>query len=128
MNKRQPRRKSYATGLMNERLRKLAIGAVVSLLTATAQGGDRVDVWILLTEPPIASGSTPQSVKQQQQAVMTELKALGAVELGRVSQARNALAVSIPKSKLPKVQQLAGVRSVSPVRDIQRDPPASPVR
>ena len=112
---------------MNAMFRKIAIGAVVALLTATAQGGDRVDVWISLTEPPIASGSTPQSVKQQQQAVMTELKALGAVELGRVSQARNALAVSIPKSKLPEVKQLAGVRSVSPVRDIQRDPPL-PVR
>jgi hypothetical protein len=124
-------RKSYATYLMNELLRKLAIGAVVSVLTATAHSGDRVDVWVLLTEPPIASGtSTPEAVKQQQQAVMAELKALGAVELGRVSTARNAIAVSIDQDKLPEVKRLSGVRSVSLVRDIRRDPvpPRPPVR
>jgi hypothetical protein len=124
-------RKSYATYLMNELLRKLAIGAVVSVLTTTAHSGDRVDVWVLLTEPPIASGtSTPEAVKQQQQAVMAELKALGAVELGRVSTARNAIAVSIDQDKLPEVKRLSGVRSVSPVRDIWRDPvpPRPPVR
>ena len=112
---------------MNEMLRKLAIGAVVSVLTATAHGGDRVDVWVLLTEPPIASGTTPESVKQQQQAVMVELKALGAVELGRVSTARNAIAVSIDQAKLPEVKRLSGVRSVSPVRHITRDP-VPPIR
>jgi len=112
-------------------LRKLATGAVVSILTATAHGGDRIDVWVLLTEPPIASGtSTPESVTQQQQAVMAALKALGAVELGRVSMARNAIAVSIDEAKLPEVKRLSGVRSVSPVRDIMRDPvpPTPPVR
>ena len=113
---------------MNDMFRKLAIGAVVSVLTATAHSGDRIDIWVSLTEPPVASGtSTPESVKKQQEAVMVELQALGAVELGRVSTVRNAIAVSIPKIKLPEVKQLAGVRSVSPVRDIQRDPP-SPVR
>ena len=120
-------RKSYATCLMNEMLRKLAIGAVVSVLTATAHSGDRIDIWVLLTEPPVASGSTPESVKQQQQAVMAELKALGAVELGRVSTARNAIAVSIDQAKLPEVKRLSGVRSVSPVRDIWRDP-VPPIR
>lgn len=112
-------------------LRKLAMGAVVSVLTATVHGGDRVDVWVLLTEPPIASGtSTPEAVKKQQQAVMAELQALGAVELGRVSTARNAIAVSIDQARLPEVKRLSGVRSVTPVRDITRDPvpPRSPVR
>lgn len=98
------------------------------MLTATAHGGDKVDVWVLLTEPPIVSGSTPEAVKAQQQAVMAELQALGAVELGRVTTARNAIAVSIPKSRLPEAKQIAGVRSVSPVRDIPRDPPVSPIR
>ena len=112
---------------MNEMLRKLAIGAVVSVLTTTAHSGDRVDVWVLLTEPPIASGTTPDSVKKQQQAVMAELHALGAVELGRVSTARNAIAVSIDEAKLPEVKRLSGVRSVSPVRDIRRDP-VPPIR
>ena len=113
---------------MSDMFRKLAIGAVVSVLTATAHSGGRIDIWVSLTEPPVASGiSTPESVKKQQQAVMAMLEALGAIELGRVSTVRNAIAVSIPKSKLPEVKQLAGVRSVSPVRDFQRDPP-SPVR
>ena len=114
---------------MNEMFRKLAIGAMVSVLTATAHGGDRIDVWVLLTEPPVASGiRTPEKVKQQQQAVMVQLKALGAVELGRVGTARNAIAISIDQAKLPEVKRLSGVRSVSPVRDIQRDPPAPPIR
>ncbi len=124
-------RKSYASCLMNHMFRKLAIGAVVSVLTATAHSGDRIDIWVLLTEPPVASGtSTPESVKKQQQAVMAELQALGAVELGRVSTARNAIAVSIDQAKLPEVKRLSGVRSVSPVRDITRDPvpPRPPVR
>ena len=114
---------------MNEMLRKFALAAMVTMLTATAHGGDRVDVWVLLTEPPVASGiTTPEKVKQQQQAVMVQLKELGAVELGRVSTVRNAIAISIDQAKLPEVKQLSGVRSVSPVRDIQRDPPAPPVR
>ena len=113
---------------MNDMFRKLAISAVVFALTATAHSGDRIDIWVLLSEPPVASGSTPESVKKQQHAVMVELQALGAVELGRVSTVRNAIAVSIPQSKLPEVKQLAGVQSVSPVRDIRRDPPVPPVR
>jgi len=114
---------------MSDMFRKLAIGAVVSVLTATAHGGDRIDVWVLLTEPPVASGaSTPESVKKQQQAVMAELEALGAVELGRVSTALNAIAVSIDQAKLPEVKRLSGVRAVTPVRDIRRDPIPGPTR
>jgi hypothetical protein len=113
---------------MNEMLRNLALGAMVSMLTATVHSVDRIDVWVLLTEPPTASGiTTPERVKQQQQRVMAQLQELGAVELGRVSTARNAIAVSIERALLPQVKQLAGVRSVSPVHDIQRDPPA-PIR
>ena len=113
---------------MIQMVRKLVLTAMVSILTAVAHAGDKVDVWVLLTEPPTASGiTTPEKVRQQQQAVMAQLKELGAVELGRVSTARNAIAVSIDRAKLPEVKQLSGVRSVSPVRDIQRDPPA-PVR
>ena len=122
-------REAYATCLMSDMFRKLAIGAVVSVLTATAHGGDRIDVWVLLTEPPVASGaSTPESVKKQQQAVMAELEALGAVELGRVSTALNAIAVSIDQAKLPEVKRLLGVRAVTPVRDIRREPIPGPTR
>ena len=123
--------KSYATCSMNDMLRKVVLGVVMSVVTAAARGGDRIDVWVLLTEPPIASGtSTADSIKQQQQAVMAELHALGAVELGRVSTARNAIAVSIDEAKLPEVKRLPGVRSVSPVRHVRRDPvpPPPPTR
>jgi len=114
---------------MNEMLRKVALGVVMTVLSTTAHSGDRVDVWVLLTEPPTSSGiTTPEKVKQQQQAVMVQLKELGAVELGRVSTVRNAIAISIDQAKLPEVKQLSGVRSVSPVRDIQRGPPGPPVR
>ena len=109
-------------------IRKLVLGAMVSILTAVGHAGDKVDVWVLLSEPPTASGiTTPEKVRQQQQAVMAQLKELGAVELARVGTTRNAIAVSIDRSKLPEVKQLSGARSVSPVRDIQRDPPA-PIR
>ena len=116
--------------LMNETFRKLAtIGGVLTVLAATAQGGDRVDVWVLLTEPPVASATASlEKIKQQQETVAVQLKELGAVELGRVTTARNAIAVSIDPAKLPEVKRLSGVRSVSPVRDIQRDPPVPPVR
>ena len=114
---------------MNEILRKLAIGGVLAVLAATAQGGDRVDVWVLLTEPPMASDTaSSEKIREQQHAVAAQLKELGAVELGRVTAARNAIAVSIDPAKLPEVKRLSGVRSVSPVRDIQRNPPVPPVR
>ena len=122
-------RKSYATYQMNSMFRKLAIGVVVSLLAANVHGGDLIDVWVLLTEPPLASGTgNPKSVERQQEAVLTQLQALGAIELGRVARVHNAIAVSIDQAKLPEVRRLAGVRSVAPVRDIRRDPPGPPDR
>ena len=107
---------------------KFALGAAMSILIATANGGQAVEVWVLLTEPPVSSGTSHELVMKQQQDVLAGLKALGAVELGRVSVARNAIAVSIDASKLPEVKQLSGVRSVTPVRDVRRDPPTPPTR
>ncbi|MDQ3187995.1 MAG: hypothetical protein M3Q28_03710 [Pseudomonadota bacterium] len=89
-------------------------------------GGERIDVWVLLTETPVVSGANnAEAIKRQQQAVLAQLAALGAVELARVSRARNAVAVSIEPSKLAQVRKISGVRSVSRVRHIERDPPKS---
>ncbi len=54
---------------------------------------------------------------------MAELRALGATELARVALANNALAVIIDSSRLPEAKRISGVRSVSPVRNIEREPP-----
>jgi len=114
---------------MKKMLRTLTVGAAMSVLSATAQSGPRVEVWVVLTEPPSSSATgNVEAVKKQQQAVLGDLKALGAVELGRVSVIRNAIAVAIDEAKLPEVKQLSGVRSVSPVRNIERDPPVQPAR
>jgi len=108
-------------------IRKFSMGALISVLAAVAHGADKMDVWVLLTKPPLAAdANASEAIRKQQQSVLTQLHALGAVELGRVSVARNAIAVSIDPARLPEVKRIAGVRSVSPVRHIERDPPAPP--
>jgi len=115
--------------LFKSMISHLTLAAALSTLTANAHGGQTVEVWVTLTEPAVVGGATNQeAVKKQQQTVLNELRALGAAELGRVSLTRNAIAVSIDQAKLPEVKKLSGVRSVSPVRNIEREPPAPPVR
>lgn len=110
-------------------LRTLALGTVFSAMAVAAQSADKVNVWVQLTEPALASrASEPDAIQKQQQEVLARLQALGAVELGRVRHALNALAVSIEASKLPEVKRIPGVRSVSPVQHIDRGPPVPPVR
>jgi hypothetical protein len=107
-------------------LRTATIGTMVFIASSAALGGEAVDVWVLLTEPAVAASATPdqlERVKQQQDRVMTELAALGAAELARVAIANNALAVRIDASKLADVKRIAGVRSVSRVRNIELQPP-----
>lgn len=87
---------------MMRMIRKLAIGTLLFGMAAAAPGGEKVDVWVVLTEQPAASSPVGQlqNVKQQQDRVMDELKALGATELARVTLSKNALAVTIDSSKL----------------------------
>ena len=61
---------------------------------------------------------------------MANLKALGATELARVTLANNAVAVTIDSSKLAEAKRISGVRSVTAVKHIERDPlpPPPPVR
>jgi hypothetical protein len=96
------------------------------------QAAGSVDVWIDLDLPALALAQTKdparrmtlrERVLQQQDAVMVQLTALGARELGRVQLARNALAVRLPREQLDAARRLPGVRRVSPVRDRRRLPP-----
>ncbi len=117
---------------MVQMIRTLVTGTLVFLLATAAFGGDKVDVWVVLTEPPVAGSPAGQleRVKQQQDRVMAELKALGATELARVTLAKNALAVTIDSSKLPEAKRISGVRGVTAVKHLESDPlpPPPPVR
>jgi hypothetical protein len=102
-----------------------AIGALMLGLANAALGGEAVDVWVVLAEQPAGGSPTAgqlERVKRQQDRVMAELRLLGATELARVSLARNALAVTIDSSQLAAVKRISGVRSISRVRDIEREP------
>jgi subtilisin family serine protease len=56
---------------------------------------------------------------QQQDAVMSQVSALGGVEVGRVSKGHNALIVSIDASRLQAIHGISGVVAVRPVSDYQ---------
>jgi subtilisin family serine protease len=58
-------------------------------------------------------------LKQTQDAVMSQVKSLGGVELARMSKAHNALIVSIDASKLANIHGINGVIAVRPVADRQ---------
>ena len=105
-----------------------AFGVLMFGLTTAALGGEQVDVWVVLTERPVATspGGQLNIVKQQQDKVMAQLKTLGASELARVTLSSNAIAVTIDSSKLPEVKRISGVRSVAPVQHIERDPAPAP--
>lgn len=84
-----------------------------------------IEVWIVLSEPALstlAHDATQERTAQrerivaEQDRVMTELKALGAIESGRTQQRENALAVQLPAASLEGVKKIDGVvrvRSVS---------------
>lgn len=91
-----------------------------------------VDVWLDLSLPPLASlprddrlarSALRERIAHQQDAVMAQLGALGASELGRVQQLRNALAVRLPKAVLAEVRRLPAVQRVRVVRDRQTHAP-----
>ena len=115
-------------------IRILATGTLAFLLASAAFASDKVDVWVVLTETPVIATSDAgqlDRIKQQQDRVMAELKALGATELARVTLAKNALAVTIDSSKLPEAKRILGVRGVTPLMHLESDPlfpPSSPVR
>ena len=58
-------------------------------------------------------------IAQKQDAVMSQVKALGGVELGRVSKGHNALIVSIDAGSLRAIHSISGVIAVRPVPDYE---------
>ncbi len=58
-------------------------------------------------------------LKQKQDAVMAQVAALGGTELGRVSKAHNAIAVSVDASALQAIHGISGVVAVRPLADYQ---------
>jgi subtilisin family serine protease len=59
------------------------------------------------------------SINQKQNVVMQQVAAMGGVELGRVSKAHNALAVSVDASMLQAIHAIGGVVAVRPLADLQ---------
>ncbi len=109
-------------------IRKLATGALMVGLATAAFSAEKINVWVILTEPPVAAAPQGQleKVTQQQDQVMARLKLLGATELARATLSTNALAVAIDSSKVPGIKRISGVRSVSEVQHIERDPIPGP--
>ena len=68
-----------------------------------------------------------RAVKAQQDQVIGEADSLGAKALGRASRAANAVALSIPASKLTDLTKIDGVVSVKPVAryEVTQDPGGS---
>src|SRR5580693_5654871 len=95
-----------------------------------------VQIGIKLSDPPlvvavgvsakktgIAMTAAQQSaylaqLKQKQDAVMSQVRGLGGVELGRVSKGHNALMVSIDARQLQALHNIAGVIAVRPISDV----------
>jgi minor extracellular serine protease Vpr len=62
-----------------------------------------------------------KDLKGKQDALMGQIRALGGRELGRVSKADNAIAVSVDASRLRAIGDLPGVRSIQPLVNYQLD-------
>jgi len=58
-------------------------------------------------------------LNQKQTAIMSQVSALGGVELGRVSKGHNALMVSIDASQMKVLKNISGVVAVRPLSDYQ---------
>jgi minor extracellular serine protease Vpr len=61
------------------------------------------------------------AVMARQGDLMSQLKGMGAEELGRVHMAHNAVAVKVDATSLAAIAQLSGVQAVRPVIDYQLD-------
>ncbi len=104
---------------------------------ATASG--KVEVVVKLSDAPLAqaqgaaakqrggamsrsqSQAYVQSLRGKQDDAMTQIRALGGVELARVSKALNAVIVSIDANRMSAVAQIPGVTSVRAVGSYRLD-------
>ncbi len=110
---------------------------VTSTAKPTAIATGKVQVFVRLTDPPLAAmlganakrtGITWTGDQQRaylaqlgakQSALMAKIGALGGVEIARVSKAHVALAIEIDAKRLPEVAKLPGVAKIRPVVDYQ---------
>ncbi len=92
---------------------------------------EELEVWIDLSVPPLStlSGANLEArdalrtrITKQQDEVMSHLAPLGAEELARVVQVRNAIAVRIPSSQLTQARAIPGVVKVRVVKHRKRMP------
>jgi hypothetical protein len=83
-----------------------------------------VEVWVVLSEPALATvprdaneqrNALRLRLAQQQDDVIAQLAALGAVETARVQYARNAIAVRIPSDAIDRARKIQGVIAIHPV-------------
>lgn len=110
------------------------MGAGAALTCAAAAASEpskaqRVEVWVELSEPELASLARDQVVEraaqlrriaEEQDRVMMQLHHLGAVERARLHTVRNALAVTLPAAELDRARAIVGVRSVRAVQHRNR--------
>ena len=93
-----------------------------------------VEVWIDLDVPPLSSqpgqdrdarAALRARIQNQQNEVIGQLASIGAEELARVTEVRNAIAVRMPSSELERARALPGVVKVRPVKHRKRTPQCS---
>src|SRR3990172_10888242 len=98
-----------------------------------------VEIWVQLLDAPLAVAngrnakqlggklnpaqqrSYLRQLAQKQDALMSQVRALGGRELGRVGKAHNAVAVAIDASQIVAVAALPNVRAIRPVVNYELD-------
>jgi hypothetical protein len=102
---------------------------IAAVLFAAAQvvpgSPQTVEVWIVLSEPALASlprdataderAELLRRIQRQQDDIMKQLAALGAVESARVQRVRNAIAVRLPPAAIDSAKKITGVISVQAI-------------
>jgi len=80
-----------------------------------------VEVWVELSEPALASlphatakerAELQRRISRQQDDIMKQLAALGAVESARVQTVRNAIAVKLAPAAIESAKKIPGVTGV----------------
>jgi hypothetical protein len=98
---------------------------IASVLFAAAQvvpgSPQTIEVWVVLSEPALASlprdaanerKELRRRIERQQDDIMAQLAALGAVESARVQGVRNAIAVRLPPTAIESAKKIKGVTGV----------------